>query len=126
MNADAVKKVKASKPFTVLDAVILAVLIAASGLGAYLIYRVPPVSVTVRADGYERTFPLDEDRTVDLGHLTVRIEGGFVWVEDADCADGTCERTGKISRAGQSIVCLPNGITVTIGGKSDLSWEIGR
>lgn len=126
MNAEAVKKVKASKPFTVLDAVILVVLIAAVGLGAYLIYRVPPDSVTVRADGYERTFPLDEDRSVELGHLTVRIEDGYVWVEDADCADKTCERTGKISRAGQSIVCLPNGIVVTISGKSDLSWEIGR
>ena len=82
--------------------------------------------MSVKADGHVRTYPLDEDREIALGHLTVRIEDGAVWVEHADCADRTCERTGKITRAGQSIVCLPNGIVVKIVGKSDLSWEIGR
>jgi hypothetical protein len=126
VKIDAVKRVKASKPFTVLDAVILAALIAAAGLGAFFIYRIPPAAVSVKADGHVRTYPLDEDREIALGHLTVRIVDGAVWVEHADCADRTCERTGKITRAGQSIVCLPNGIVVKIVGKSDLSWEIGR
>ena len=73
-----------------------------------------------------RTFSLDEDRTVVLEHITVHIENGKVWVTDADCADKVCERTGVISRGGQSIVCLPHGVVIRIGGESDLQWELGR
>ncbi|MDE6401086.1 MAG: NusG domain II-containing protein [Clostridiales bacterium] len=126
MNLENVKKVKRSKAFTVLDIVLAVVIAAAIGISAWLIYRKPALTVTVTAPNYERVFPLDEDRTVALDHLTVHIENGRVWVSDADCADRVCERTGVISRGGQSIVCLPHGVVVRIGGESDLQWELGR
>ena len=98
---------------------------AVASLGAWLAFRTPASVVTVRAPDYERTFPLDKDAEIPLDCLTVRISDGKVWVTDANCPDKTCEHTGKISRAGQSIVCLPNGVTVSISGEGDLSWEVG-
>ncbi len=126
MNLDAVKKVKHSKPFTVSDAVVTAVLLVAIGVCAWLAYRVPAQTVVITAPGYEQSFPLDRDAEIELEHLTVHIQGGKVWVSDSDCADKTCVLTGKIKSGGQSIVCLPSGVVITIDGSSDIQWELGR
>ena len=47
------------------------------------------------------------------------IENGEAYLSYADCPDHTCVRTGRIKYAGQSIVCLPNKVTVTVKGNSD-------
>ncbi len=46
-------------------------------------------------------------------HLSYSSLG--VWVTEADCPDGVCVRTGKISREGEAIVCVPLGVCVTLG-----------
>ena len=125
MNLESIKKVKRSKPVTVLDGIILAALAAAVSLSAWLIFRRPAVTVTVKSGDFEKTYSISQNVTVRLDGLTVVIEDGCVWVTDANCPDKTCEHSGKISRAGQSIVCLPNGVTVTVNGESDLQWEVG-
>lgn len=125
MNRDSVIKVKRSKPVTALDGIIAALLAVTAALCAWLVFRTPASVVTVRAPNYERTFPLDADAEIELDGLTVCISDGEVWVANANCPDKTCEHTGKISRSGQSIVCLPNGVTVTISGEGDLAWEVG-
>ncbi|MCD7847100.1 MAG: NusG domain II-containing protein [Oscillospiraceae bacterium] len=48
------------------------------------------------------------------GLLTVIIEDGEVWVVDSTCPDGLCEKSGSISKSGESIVCLPCGVVVKI------------
>ncbi len=54
------------------------------------------------------------------GHNKVVIADGEVWMEEADCPDKLCISQGKISRSGQTIICLPNKVMVTIkGGKSE-------
>lgn len=127
MNFEKVKKVKNSKPFTVLDAIIVAVLaLALVGVFIWLFVREKPSTVIITAHDYYRELALDSDAEVLLEHLTVHVSDGRVWVTDADCPDKTCEHTGEISRAGQTIVCLPNGVVVSITGESDLQWESGR
>ena len=39
-----------------------------------------------------------------------------VWVEEADCPTQDCVHTGHISRSGQSIVCLPARVIITLEG----------
>ena len=60
-------------------------------------------------------------REIDVdGHNKVVIAGGEVWMESADCPDKLCVGQGRISRSGQTIICLPNRVMVTIkGGKSE-------
>ena len=127
MNLETVKRVKKSKPFTAIDAIVIAVIAGLIGVFFWLVFCAPAAStVTVSENGVKKEYSLGKDAEIRLEHLTVHIEGGYVWVTDSDCKDGTCEHTGKISRAGQSIVCLPNNVVITIGGKGDLDWELGR
>jgi hypothetical protein len=37
-------------------------------------------------------------------------------MKDADCPDKLCEKTGKISKNGETIVCLPHRVVVEIQG----------
>lgn len=126
MNFENVKKVKHSKPFTVADVVIVAVLAVAIAVAFWATTRLPSSIVTITAPDGKYEYDINVDTVVELEHLTVHIENGAVWVDGADCGDKICERTGAINRAGQSIVCLPNGITIVIGGSGDLQWELGR
>ena len=48
--------------------------------------------------------------------LTVTAADGGVAVTESDCPSQDCVHSGAISRAGQSIVCLPARITVTLDG----------
>ena len=78
------------------------------------------LSLIVRQNGKViETLSLDQNitRTVSShqGHTNVfRIQDGLVTMEQADCDDHTCVNTGSISRAGQSIVCLPNKLVLQI------------
>ena len=50
---------------------------------------------------------------------TVEVSGGRVRVTEANCPDGICERTGWIEYEGESIVCLPHKLVVTVVGGAD-------
>lgn len=51
--------------------------------------------------------------------LTVAAEDGAVRVSGSDCPNQDCVRSGAISRAGESIVCLPARVAVTLEGAAD-------
>ena len=126
MNFENIEKLKKSKPFTVLDIVLLVVFAAVIGVSFWLVYRMQKSTVTITSPSYSREISISDDAVIELEHITVHIESGKVWVTDADCTDKVCEHTGIIARAGESIVCLPHGIVISINGKSDVQWVIGR
>ncbi len=71
--------------------------------------------VTVTADGETfGIYSLAEDQTVDIGGTNrLIIRDGTAQMEWADCPDHSA-----ISREGESIICLPNQVVVSIeGGK---------
>ena len=49
-------------------------------------------------------------------HLTVKLSPDGVEVTDSDCPHQDCVHTAPIARAGQSIVCLPAQIVITLTG----------
>ena len=87
--------------------------------------------VVVSVDGVEvASFPLDEDRTYEIsgydeGHNTLIIRDGEAYMSDASCPDHLCMGMGKISHAGQSIICLPNRVIVEIrdNGKTKTEYD---
>ena len=85
--------------------------------------------VVVSVDGVEvASFPLDEDRTYEIsgydeGHNTLIIRDGEAYMSDASCPDHLCMGMGKISHAGQSIICLPNRVIVEIRDKGKTKTE---
>jgi hypothetical protein len=57
---------------------------------------------------------LYEDKTVELEGNTVVIKNGECYVSYASCPDKICKNHKKISRKGESIICLPNKVSVEI------------
>jgi hypothetical protein len=57
----------------------------------------------------------------DGGTNTVVIENGTVYMTEADCPDKICVNTGKISKIGETIVCLPHRVVVEIQGEESQS-----
>lgn len=49
----------------------------------------------------------------------VEISGGRVSVSESSCKNQVCVRHGSISGPGQSIVCLPNRLVVSIEGGTE-------
>ena len=48
------------------------------------------------------------------GFNEIQIDSGEVYISKADCPDKTCIRTGKISKAGDVIACLPHKMLIEI------------
>ena len=64
---------------------------------------------------------LQEEETVTIDgkyHLTVTVTRDGVSVTESDCPGQDCAHTGRITKAGQSIVCLPEQVIVTMEGSS--------
>ena len=69
--------------------------------------------IRMRLDGLNRV-----ERTVTSNGYTLQIvlTETEAWVEASDCPTQDCVHTGRISRNGQSIVCLPARVIVQLVG----------
>lgn len=47
------------------------------------------------------------------------IRNNEAYIKEASCPDGLCINMGKISKSGQSIICLPNRVVVEVVGDKD-------
>lgn len=69
-----------------------------------------------------RTIPLtdavEETITIEGETITnvIEITPGGVRFAESDCPDQVCVRSGLLTRAGQSAVCLPNRVIVRLTG----------
>ena len=76
----------------------------------------------VEIDGVEiasYALAVDGEYSLNGGTNILVIEDGCAYLTYADCPDRTCVRTGKIRYVGESIVCLPNRLSVTVRGDGD-------
>jgi len=107
------------------DIILIVVLCVSIGLSFFL-FRLLSVEgevVSVSVNGKEvYRFPLSENRNFSvqgpLGVTLIRVKDGKVWVAKAPCPQKICMKMGKISRAGEVIVCIPNKIFIKIEGKA--------
>jgi hypothetical protein len=106
---------------------IAALLVTASLMGlCFFLLRGEGSTVTVEVDGRVfGSYSLSTDRRVDIptgdGELNcLVIRDGKAYMETATCPDGICVSHRPISRKGESIVCLPHKVVVTvIGGEAE-------
>lgn len=60
-------------------------------------------------------YSLLEDQTIDINDTNcIIIDNKTVRMKWADCPDQICVNHRSISRTSESIICLPNKVTVTI------------
>lgn len=73
------------------------------------------------------TAPLDQDRTVaiagPLGATRLAIRQGSVCILDSPCPHRVCIGMGRITRAGELLACVPNGLLVRIEGSPNGTGE---
>ena len=95
-------------------------LIALSIFGVSMLTREAGNMAVVEIDGTViAEYPLSVDGTFSLngGTNTLVIENGAAYLSYSNCPDHSCENMGKIHYVGQTIVCLPNHLSVTVKGE---------
>lgn len=103
--------------FILITAVMVVALISA--VIVYLTHNKGDIAV-IKVDGnVVSELSLSEDATVIVegyqgGRNVVSIIDGKAYVSEADCPDEICVKTGGISMAGETIVCLPHRVVVEI------------
>lgn len=81
--------------------------------------------VVVSVDGKDiASFSLNEDTRYVIsgyhdGENVLVVKDGEAYLESASCPDKLCVHMGKISKAGQSIICLPHKVVIEIRGEKD-------
>ena len=78
--------------------------------------------VVVEIDGRtvgEYPLSVDGEFILNGGTNVLTIENGTARISDSNCPDHICENKGRIKYTGQTIVCLPNKLTVTVSGDAD-------
>lgn len=112
---------------------ILLILLVLAVAAALLIYRAASrengSSIEVTVDGVLlMTLPLDRDTSVVIGEgdhtNTLVIRGGEASVTAASCPDHVCVKRGAIRYDGETIVCLPNRLVVTVVNGGDSGMDI--
>lgn len=53
------------------------------------------------------------------GYNLLEINAGHASVIEADCPDGLCVKQKAISKHGESIICLPHKLVITIEGEEE-------
>ena len=94
-------------------------------LAAIFILKKTGISESVHLDIYRDnslygSYELNVDREIDIdGKNICVIEDGKVYMKDADCPDKLCVHSRAISNSGESIICIPNRVTLIISGGSE-------
>lgn len=115
-----------SKRFGKKDLIFFAILLVAA-IGLLIFYQNRSLEqgqrivIARNGDNYG-TYSLEKDQSISIknedGDVTnvVVIEDGVVHMESATCPDHLCMHQKSISMDKETIVCLPNKVTITVIG----------
>jgi hypothetical protein len=121
------------KPFDIV-VFALAVLFAVAAVLVPLLFESDGelLAVTVTENGTRKVtyYPLSENTSFDIENngiaLTVIINNGEASVESSSCPAGICKHSRSISSRGESIVCVPAEVLLTVeGGDADVGLIAG-
>lgn len=123
-NTETIENIKKSKYFKPMDIATIVVMLIMLVALLVLVFMPKGSKVVIRVDGkilYE--YSLMEDREIlvqidENNYNVVVIENGEVYISKATCKNKVCVETGKISKVGETIACLPNKLIVEIVGNN--------
>ena len=104
-------------------AVILIILVVAAAFWLYQSRQTDKLEAVISVNGETVEVvdlsATDGKRTVELDttpKVVIAVENGAVYFEKADCDDKLCINCGKLSKKGDTAVCLPAKTVVTVSG----------
>ena len=95
----------------------------------HFIYSVDGKYVTIeQRDNLIGIYPLNVDKEIKIEHRgevvnKIVIEDGYCYMEEAECPDHLCIKQGKVNKSGQTIVCLPNRVVVTVVDSNNSDYD---
>lgn len=110
------------------DFILVAVTVAVAGVLLVLLYGVNNASgayMQIEIDGaVTETLSLDTDTAFEIitdggGRNLLVIENGSAKVTEANCPDGICKNHAEIHRNGETIICLPHRVVITVVNEAD-------
>ena len=114
------KKFHLIRPF---EAVIIGIVLLSS-IAAIVIMNLSgggSRTAVIRCGDVKRELSLNRDGLFRFDGIDAEFEvkDGKIRLTAASCPDKICEKTGYIGSSGQSIICVPNKITVTVVGSGE-------
>lgn len=108
--------------FTALSGIVLYILLNT------VILKGMPSTAVIEAEGQiwgeYRLSGISGEKIIDVntehGHNRVILGKSYAYISDADCGNLTCVKSGKITKPGEIIVCIPNMLTVRLTGKAEI------
>ncbi len=82
--------------------------------------------VTVKVDGeIQGVYRLSEDQEIEIngGTNKLKINNGTADMTWADCPDKLCVNQRAVSKSGESIICLPNRVIVTVDSSENSEFD---
>ena len=106
---------------------ILAAVIIAVAIGIWLLPSFDKGSgvADIEQRGEKFAVSLRRDAEYPLEGCIVAVEDGEIYIKETNCPDRVCEKTGRISKAGEAIICIPNKVSITIAGASEFDAMAG-
>lgn len=108
----------------ILNLIIIAVCIAVP-VCIFVVSKDEKKTVVVSHDGHtvwEQSLSADGECIVK--GVTVVIHNGTAYVSDSDCPDRLCMQMKKAENVGDSIICVPNRVSVKIVGESEKGADV--
>ena len=107
------------KKYDIIAIICVAVIVIISYITVNLLRNDEADTVVIYVDGkIEKKLDLNKNQeykvNVDNGYNIVRIKDKKVRIKESDCSNQTCVNMGTISKDGQTLICLPHKVEVTI------------
>lgn len=117
-STDTTSRTKLNKNDILLIIVVIFLSVCAL-IGYRLFYHQSGSFVQITVDGkIYNELPLDEDNDITIegkgGTNKLSIHNGYADMTDADCPDKLCVKQKKIHYNGESLICLPHKVVVTV------------
>lgn len=123
MSGRADKEVMVTTGLTVPDAILTA------ALAAFCVQAIvrrtagadgPAVAYIYQRNSLKEVVSLKQEGTREFragkAQMKLEVRAGGIRVVESNCPERFCVRTGRISRQGQTIVCVPNRVVIEVRG----------
>ena len=78
-------------------------------------------TAVIRKDGAVlRQVQLNSDQDFLVDNVHIQVRGGAIRFAESDCPGQECVHAGFLQRPGSSMACLPNRISISVLGQSEV------
>ena len=107
------------KKYDIIAIICVAVIVIISYITVNLLRNDEADTVVIYVDGkIEKKLDLNKNQeyrvNVDNGYNIIRIKDKKAKIKESDCSNQTCVNMGTSSKDGQTLICLPHKVEVTI------------